>query len=164
MKFTSQAPLLISCTLPLAPFPQQPAGSFHERAATNYSFQQLCPPDFPMPDIRKRQCVEPIDLHAFAPVLAYHLLRLEQTPDLRSFPAESVSGQLQELAAATPRPRQMPGCEAPRIVALPTDGKIPISLGWDNGPACHFPPAQTPSVVAGLTTVDNKQQRKSFFA
>ena len=98
LKLPSQAPLLISCPLPLVTPAQQPAGSFHERTASPFSFQQLCPPDFPMPDIRKRQCAGPIDLHAFAPVLAYHLLRLEQTPDLRSFPAEIVPGQLQKLA------------------------------------------------------------------
>ena len=156
MKFTSQAPLLISCPLPLATITQPSAGSFRERAATPFSIPQLCPPDFPMPDIWNRKCAEPIDLHAFAPVLAYHLLRLEQTPDLRSFPAEIVPGQLQKLAAATPRPRQTPGRGAPRIIALPTNGKIPISLGWDDGPACHFPPAQAPSVAAGLITVENQ--------
>ena len=164
MKFTSQAPLLISCTLPLATVAQQPAGSFRERTATIFSFQQLCPPDFPMPDIWKRQCAEQLDLHAFAPVLAYNLLRLEQTPDLRSFPAENVSGQFPKRAAATPRPHQTPGSGAPRIVALPTNGKPPISLSWDDGPTRHFPPVQAPSVAACLMTVENQQQRKSFFA
>ena len=164
MKFTSQAPLLISCTLPLASVAQPPACSFRERAATPFSFQQLCPPDFPMPDIWNRQCAEPIDLHAFAPVLAYHLLRLEQTPDLRSFPAEIVPGQLQKLAAATPRPRQTPSRGASLIVALPTNGKLPISLGEHDGTTRHFPPAQAPSVAAGLITAENQQQRKSFFA
>lgn len=83
-KFTSQAPLLISSTLPLATIAQQPAGSFRERTATNVSFQQPCQPDFPMPDIRKRYCTELIDLPSFAFRLAYILLRLEQTPNLRS--------------------------------------------------------------------------------
>ena len=159
MKFTSQAPLLISCTLPLATVAQPPAGSFRERAATPFSFQQLCPPDFPMPDIWNRQCAEPIDLHAFAPVLAYNLLRLEQTPDLRSFPAENVSGQLQKLDAATPRPARCPAAGLPESSHSPPIANFPSALAGMMGP-----PAQAPSVAAGLITVKNQQQRQSFFA
>ncbi|SNR52150.1 hypothetical protein SAMN06269173_103324 [Hymenobacter mucosus] len=68
MRFPSQAPLLISCTLPLVTIAQQPAGSFHERTASHISFQQSCPPDFPMPDIWERQGAGPIDIPSFAPV------------------------------------------------------------------------------------------------
>ena len=131
MKFTSQAPLLISCPLPLATITQPSAGSFRERAATPFSIPQLCPPDFPMPDIRKRQCAEPIDLHAFAPVLAYHLLRLEQTPDLRSFPAEIVPGQLRKWAAAMPNSspngsQTAVGCRDASLRLVVERGRLPV--------------------------------------
>ena len=140
MRFKSQAPLLISCTLPLVTIAQQPAGSFHERAATNYSFQQLCPPDFPMPDIRKRQCAGQIDLHAFAPAWHPSCIGWNRPLIYGSVPAEIVSGRLQKLVAATPHARQTLGIKLSGIVAGTQQSQDSITVGWDDGPTGHFRP------------------------
>ena len=145
MKFTSQAPLLISCTLPLATFAQQPAGSFHERAATNYSFQQLCPPDFPMPDIRKRQCAGQIDLHSFAPAWLTSCFGWNRPLIYGPVPAENVSGRLQKLVEATPRPHHTSGVKLSRIVAYSLESQDSIIVDWDDGPTCHSLPTQPES-------------------
>jgi hypothetical protein len=142
MKFTSQAPLLISCTLPLATVSQQQAGSFPERAATNYSFQQSCPPDFPMPDIWKRQCAGRIDLDSFAPVWLTTCFGWNRPLIYGPVPAENVSGQLQKLAEATPRTRQTSGLKLFGIVAATQESQDSIIVDWDDGHIGHFRPTQ----------------------
>ena len=133
MKFTSQAPLLISCTLPLATVSQQPAGAFPERAATNYSSQQLCPPHFPMPDIRKRYCAGPMDLSSFAPAWLTSCFGWNRPLIYGPVPAEKVSWLLQKLVEATPRTRQTAGRGICRPAAAPPDSKGSIRIGWADG-------------------------------
>lgn len=106
MKLPSLAPLLISCPLPLVPITQQPAGSFHERTASHISFQQSCPPDFPMPDIWNRYCAGQIDLHSFAPARLTSCFGWNRPLIFGPVPAENVSGLLHKPAKATPRIRK----------------------------------------------------------
>ena len=140
MKFTSQAPLLISCTLLLASIAQQPAGSFRERAAIPFSFQQLCPPDFPMPDIWKRQCVEPIDLHAFAPAWLTSCFGWNRPLIYGPVPAEKVSWLLQKRVAATSCTRPTSGIKLSGIVARTPQSQDSIIVDGDDEPTC--PPSQ----------------------
>ena len=144
MKFPSQAPLLISCTLPLASVAQPPAGSFRERAATPFSFQQLCPPDFPMPDIRKRQCAEPIDLHTFAPVRHPSCIGWNRPLIYGSVPAEIVSGRLQLRPQPKPPTRPTPGSRTSRIGTPTANGLLPISADGDDGLPHPYLPRNQP--------------------
>ncbi|GAB3857234.1 hypothetical protein GCM10028822_30600 [Hymenobacter terrigena] len=92
-----------------------------------------------MPDIWNRQCAEPIDLHAFAPVWLTTCFGWNRPLIYGPVPAENVSGRLQKLAEATPRTRRTPGSGASRIVAFPATGKRPISVDWDEGiPATSY--------------------------
>ncbi|UOR05128.1 hypothetical protein MUN82_19595 [Hymenobacter aerilatus] len=108
-KLTSQAPLLISCTLPLAISTQQPAGSFPERTAIPFSLPQSCPPDFPMPDIWKWYCTGPSETHSFAPIWLSSCFGWNRPLIFGPVPAEKISGRLQTLAEDKSRPRQMLG-------------------------------------------------------
>jgi hypothetical protein len=114
MKLKSQAPLLISCPLPLVPLAQQPAGSFPERTASLFSFQQLCPPDFPMPDIRKRQGVEQMAFPSFAPAWLTSCFGWNRPLIYGPVPAENVSGRRQKRMEATLRIRKTSSSEAAR--------------------------------------------------
>ncbi len=131
MRFPSQAPLLISCTLPLVTIAQQPAGSFHERTASHISFQQSCPPDFPMPDIWKWQCAGQIDLPPFAPARLTSCFGWNRPLIFGPVPAEKVSWRLQQRVEATPRTRPTPDLEALRFVAFSFNSTVPISLDRD---------------------------------
>lgn len=154
-RFKSQAPLLISCTLPLATVAQPPAGSFRERAATTYSLQQSCPPDFPMPDIRKRYCAGQIDLPSFAPVWLPSCFGWNRPLIYGPVPAEKVSWRLQKMVAATPRPRKTPDLRARRLAALPSMARFRSAwIGINSAPA---PSQLTSKEVACLNTAENQQ-------
>ncbi|SNC76439.1 hypothetical protein SAMN06265337_3386 [Hymenobacter gelipurpurascens] len=159
MRFTSQAPLLISCTLPLATVSQQPAGSFHERAAINYSSQQSCPPDFPMPDIWERQGAGPIELPSFAPVWLKSSFGWNRPLMFGSVPAEIVSGRSRKLTDTTPRPRKR-GVES--LHSLPMTRFRSALIGMMGLPAAF--PTSTSKKAACLTTAENQPQSKPIFA
>ena len=160
MKFTSLAPLLISCTLPLASVAQPPAGSFREGAATTFYFQQLCPPDFPMPDIWKRQCAGQIDSPAFAPVWLPSCFGWNRPLIYGPVPAENVSWQLQNLVEAPPRTHRTSSSGSCRPAAPPPITSFESGLSRLMG--THA--TATSKKAVDLTTAENHQQSKPIFA
>ena len=163
MRFTSQAPLLISCTLPLATIAQQPAGSFHERTASHFFFQQSCPPNFPMPDIWERQGAGPIDIPSLAPVWLKSSFGWNRPLMFGSVPAEIVSGRFRKLAEIMPRPRKPPRIRgAESLYSLPTTRFRSALVGMMGIPAAF--PISTSKEAACLTTAENQQQSKPIFA
>lgn len=147
-RFKSQAPLLISCTLPLVTIAQQPAGSFRERTASHFSFQQSCPPDFPMPDIWERQGAGPIDIPSFAPVWLTSSFGWNRPLIFGSVPAEIVSRRFRKLAIArkSVSRRAAGGCSALRGSTLAsaapreTDFRATVPSRMMGAPATLSPP------------------------
>ena len=154
MKFPSQAPLLISCTLPLVTIAQQPAGSFRERSATTYFLQQSCPPDFPMPDIWKRQCAGPRETYSFTPIWLSSCFGWNRPLIFGPVPAEKISGRFQKLTEDKLRTRQMPGLGAKSAHVAPMLRLRSVLRGT----MAHLPlqPAATQKKAACLTTAEIK--------
>lgn len=138
LKLPSPAPLLTSCPLPLVTPAQQPAGSFPERTASPFSFQQLCPPDFPMPDIWERPGAGPIELPSFAPVWLTSSFGWNRPLLFGSVPAEIVSGRFRKPAEATPRTHQTPGSGIFQIVASPSRGRMRSRVGGADRHTCRL--------------------------
>jgi hypothetical protein len=163
MRFTSQAPLLISCTLPLATIAQQPAGSFRERTASHFFFQQSCPPNFPMPDIWEWQGAGPIDLPSFAPVWLKSSFGWNRPLMFGSVPAEIVSGQFHKLAETTARSRKKLSARSIKSSHFPLIVRFQSALVGTMGPSAAF--SQFNKTGSGApTTAENQYQSKPFFA
>lgn len=148
-RFTSKAHLLISRTLPLPIAAQHPAGSFQERAATEFSFQQPSRPDFPMPDIWKRYGAGPIDIPSFAPVWLKSSFGWNRPLMFGSVPAEIVSRQFRKRAVTRKfvSRRVVSECSALRSSALMPTAPRGTDFRATSAPAA---PARRNAISNGL--------------